>query len=517
MTPSRRPRDTPPTRTARRANDPASRAKWLLARTERVRGRGRRTMATRAWPIAGKRAIGSARASRASSSLARARSRPAVARRDVRRRAWGTRTRRGERRERPGLDEGYYENLAYREESRGREGSADDGDACPLDLHASRASDFEAIMLVVGTTVGGGFLAMPYFAAPAGFVPAALVSAGAWAVLAASGLLVAETLVHTWARSSGRAVSLLSATNDYLGKKWGAMAAVSFFVLMNCTLVSQLAKCGQLASVFSNGAVSHVAGAAMTAGLIGFAAFSKSAAKINAVATVGIFASFAVICATGSTTLALNKLAFMNFAATLPALPGLFQLFTYGECLPTLVDMLRGDRERIRKVILLGTSVPLFMYVAWMIVALAQTGAWEGSNDLAQTMLESGGLLGNATAAVAITASVSTLIGGYLALSRFCADALKKKTVSGSKSVIALTLIPSLLFAFKGPEVYFSAIHFSGAVVVVILWGILPPLLSKSLWMREGKFHGQRKILVNVWTSIASVALFFGVKSVVTM
>ena len=80
----------------------------------------------------------------------------------------------------------------------------DEAESCPLELHAERASDFEAIMLVVGTTVGGGFLAMPYFAAPAGFVPAVLISCGAWAVLAASGLLVSETLMHTWARSNGQ-------------------------------------------------------------------------------------------------------------------------------------------------------------------------------------------------------------------------------------------------------------------------------------------------------------------------
>jgi tyrosine-specific transport protein len=116
---------------------------------------------------------------------------------------------------------------------------------------------------------------------------------------------------------------------------------------------------------------------------------------------------------------------------------------------------------------------------------------------------------------VAITAAISTLIGGYLALSRFCADALKKKTVAHSKSVISLTLLPSLFFAFKGPDVYFSALKFSGAVVVVILWGILPPLMAKALWTREGSFNKIKKSLVYVWTSIASVALGFGVRSVV--
>ncbi len=427
--------------------------------------------------------------------------------------AWGTRSRAAERANGP--DERYYEEMAWGDGAVRTASEDGEAESCPLDLHDERASNFEAVMLVVGTTVGGGFLAMPYFAAPTGFLPAVMMSVGAWAVLAASGLMVAETLMHTWARSSGRAVSLLSATTEYLGKKWGFIAAVSFFVMMNCTLVSQLAKCGALAYFFSNGAVSHMSGAAMTAATIGAVSFSRMAAKVNAYATVGIFVSFTAICVFGMANLAPSNLAFMNFAAALPALPGLFQLYTYGECLPTLVDMLRGDRRRIRRVILTGTTVPLLMYTAWLFVALAQNGSWASSADLAQSMLESGGVLGAATASVAIAASISTLIGGYLALSRFCADALRKKTVAHSKSVISLTLLPSLFFAFKGPEVYFSALQFSGAVVVIILWGILPPLMAKALWTREGRFDEIKKSLVYVWTSVASVALGFGVRSVV--
>jgi len=448
---------------------------------------------------------------------------PCAARRCARAhaRGWGNRSRADAREQRTNNapDEGYYESLENDELvvrfASGGSDEFDGAESCPLDIHSDRASDFEAIMLVVGTTVGGGFLAMPYFAAPAGFVPAVAISVAAWAFLAASGILVSETLMRTWARSSGRAVSLLSATTEYLGAKWGYITAVSFFVMMNCTLVSQLAKCGSLANFFSNGAISHVMGAFVTAAVIGAVSFSRMAAKVNAVATVGIFASFLAICVFGVQNLSPSKLAFMNFAAALPALPGLVQLYTYGECLPTIVDMLRGDRKRIRRVILLGTTVPLAMYTLWLIVSLAQSGAWAGSSDLAQTLLESGGILGSATASVAVTASISTLIGGYLALSRFCADALKKKTVTHSKSVIALTLIPSLLFAFKGPEVYFSALKFSGAVVVVILWGLIPPLMAYSLWNREGTLSMARKNLVYAWTAVASVALAFGTKSVI--
>jgi len=407
----------------------------------------------------------------------------------------------------------YYESLVARDRERAS-GDAEDAPSCALDIHADRASDFEAIMLVVGTTVGGGFLAMPFFASPAGFVPATAISVVAWAALAASGIMVSEALTRTWARSNGRAVSLLSATADYCGPVWANVTAVSFLVMMNLTLVSQLAKCGALASFFSGGAISHIAGAFITAAVFGAVSFSKSAAKVNAVATVGIFMSFLAICIFGVQNLEPSKLGFMNFSAALPALPGLVALYTYGECLPTIVDMLRGDRTRIRKVIIQGTLVPLGMYTMWLMVSLAQTGAWAGNADLAQTMLESGGILGFATASVAITASVSTLIGGYLALSRFCADALKKKSVAQSKSVVALTLIPSLLVAFKGPEVYFSAIKFSGAIVSVILWGLIPPMMAHSLWEREGTLSIERKTVLSAWTALAYVALFFGTRSV---
>ena len=88
-----------------------------------------------------------------------------------------------------------------------------------------------------------------------------------------------------------------------------------------------MAKCGALAYLFSDGAVSHISGAAMTAATIGAVSFSRMAAKVNAYATVGIFVSFTAVCVFGMANLAPSNLAFMNFAAALPALPGLFQLY----------------------------------------------------------------------------------------------------------------------------------------------------------------------------------------------
>lgn len=103
-------------------------------------------------------------------------------------------------------------------------------------------------------------------------------------------------------------------------------------------------------------------------------------------------------------------------------------------------------------------------------------------------MLESGGILGGVIVFVVIVVLILMFIGGYLALSRFCVDVLKKKTVSYLKFVIVFILFFLLFFVCKGFDVYFFVFKFFGVVVVIILWGILFLLLVKFLWKREGVF-----------------------------
>jgi len=46
-----------------------------------------------------------------------------------------------------------------------------------------------AIVLVAGTTVGAGILALPAVTQPAGFIPSTLALTGAWMYMATTGLL----------------------------------------------------------------------------------------------------------------------------------------------------------------------------------------------------------------------------------------------------------------------------------------------------------------------------------------
>jgi tyrosine-specific transport protein len=56
-------------------------------------------------------------------------------------------------------------------------------------LQIQIASPRNAIVLVAGTTVGAGILALPAVTQPAGFIPSTLALTGAWMYMATTGLL----------------------------------------------------------------------------------------------------------------------------------------------------------------------------------------------------------------------------------------------------------------------------------------------------------------------------------------
>ena len=202
---------------------------------------------------------------------------------------------------------------------------AHDGDGI---AHGDEGEEWEAALLITGTAVGGGSLALPYFCAAGGFVPAVGLLAISWAALLGSALTLVEPTIRVWEDNPSVAVSIHTVVETYLGKLAGVAAGVTFWILINCTLVSQLAKCGQLAAlatgVAANGGACVWAtrlGTLLTALVIAGAAFRRDVGRINALATTGLFCSFAAACLAGAAGISTNALAKANLLLAVPALP----------------------------------------------------------------------------------------------------------------------------------------------------------------------------------------------------
>ena len=395
--------------------------------------------------------------------------------------------------------------------------------------HGSKTEEWEAALIITGTAVGGGSLALPYFCAAGGFLPALLLLGVAYALLLGSALVLVEPTIRVWEDNPQAAVSMHSVVETYLGKNWGLAAGITFWVLINCTLVSQLAKCGELAALFAGFDVTsrHVAsaaagvwvgrlGAVAAAFAIAFAAFDPNVGKINAAATAGLFLGFFAALVFGFGGVNPKLLLASNLVAAAPALPAIAQTMTYAEAIPTVVDMCRGSRVKVRRVLALGSAGPALMYALWLAVTLGRASLADfaaGGGDLAAKILAEGGPLGCATAAIATCASVSTLIGCYLALSRFHADTFKLNLSRRNLKLVSLTVLPSLLVSMKGPEMYHLMIKFAGTVPVAFLWGVMPPLVYWKQLKGEGKLTVRWAAYLAAGTLGSAVAMAIGARS----
>jgi amino acid permease len=397
--------------------------------------------------------------------------------------------------------------------------------------HGSKAEEWEAALIITGTAVGGGSLALPYFCAAGGFFPALAFLLVAYGLLLGSALVLVEPTIRVWEDNPSAAVSMHSVVRTYLGERWGLAAGVTFWVLINCTLVSQLAKCGELTAVFAGFDVAG-AGAGAGAGRTGFGSVvsarspprsrsrsprsTRTWGRSTHVPPRVCFLGFLLALVFGIGGVNPSLLVAGNLVAAAPALPAIAQTMTYAEAIPTVVDMCRGSRVKVRRVLALGSLGPAVMYALWLAVTLGRASLADfaaSGGDLAAKILAEGGPLGCATAAIATCASVSTLIGCYLALSRFHADTFKLNLSRRNVKLVGITVLPSLLLSMKGPEMYHLMIKFAGTVPVAFLWGVMPPLVYWKMLKGEGKLTVRWAVYLALGTLGSALAMAIGARS----
>ena len=103
-----------------------------------------------------------------------------------------------------------------------------------------------AMLLIAGTTVGGGFLALPYVVAPAGFLPSALSLLAIWLFFIAQSFVVVEILTTTAMARGRKGVGMTAVAGSVLGRVGEVAVTALIVVLTKATLVSQISKAGSI-------------------------------------------------------------------------------------------------------------------------------------------------------------------------------------------------------------------------------------------------------------------------------
>lgn len=364
-----------------------------------------------------------------------------------------------------------------------------------------------ASLLVSGTTIGGGFLALPAVVAPSGFFPSAITLICVWLYFLAQSFVLVECITraksdNTSAQQQDQDQSIAATAKSVFGVKGEIIFGTLLTILIQATLVSQISRAGMM---FPNYRLGCLISALSISGIVfGPKSGIIFASKANAILTSMFLVSCMAVFGCGVqiadwSNLTLNS----NWSSVFPAIPTFLQLLVYGEIIPSICEMLKYNTKHVHSAIVLGSFMTLCLQIGWSGLGLCLVSSSSSLRvDPVNILLSSSGPVQIPLFCLAFTAILTTILGSYLALLSTTNNLLNrmnttrssiKKSTSYSNSlaqrmkVASIISIPAILIACTSPNIFLQAIDFAGSYPVLILWGILPPVMNLLQRNRMGK------------------------------
>lgn len=348
------------------------------------------------------------------------------------------------------------------------------------------------ILLIIGTAIGGGMLALPIATAQVGFVNSALFLVGAWLVMMLGALLLLE--VNLWLPSNS---NLISMTKKTLGNFASVIAWICYLALFYSLIAAYTAGGADLIHnlfLSINVELSPKLSAILFITFLGFVVYlgMRSVDYVNrslmSVKLLAYFFLVAMILPFVST----DKLMDGNIHYIGSALTVMITSFGFAATIPSLRAYFHSDVRKLRWTIIIGSFIPLICYLLWdaAIMGIIPQSGEHGLIAMLHSGHSNSELVNNLSNLlqqniITVLAKVFTSIclatsflGVAIGLSDFLADGFKiEKTGNGKMVVSLLTFIPPLLIVLFYPGIFIQALNYAGICCVVLLL-LLPALMA---------------------------------------
>jgi tyrosine-specific transport protein len=368
----------------------------------------------------------------------------------------------------------------------------------PVDA-AIPGSVWGGILLVAGSCIGAGMLAIPILTGLLGFFPSLIIMGAAWLFMLFTGLLLVEA--NGWFYGQ---VNLLSMSEQSLGKpgRWACWLAYLFlfYSLLVAYIAASATICSSLFSTLLHLSIPPWSSALFFALLFGYYVWKGTEAvdRFNRSLMAGLIVTYICMVSVGIFRIRPQLLEHTDWSYLLLPLPVLVVSFGFQNMIPSLTAYMRGDLKRVRQAIIGGSVAALFVYVVWSLLFLGNVPL-EGEAGIRQTFLKGEEATGALRAALhsswiglfaqgfAFFAIVTSYLAQGLSLSHFLADGFKKVPDRRNMSwLVPLALFPPLVFALFYPQVFFRALSFAGGICAMILFGFLP---IGMIWIGRYRRH----------------------------
>lgn len=348
------------------------------------------------------------------------------------------------------------------------------------------------ILLIVGTSIGGGMLALPVSTAEVGFGNSLFFLVFCWLVMTAGALLVLEVNLRLPAGSN-----MISMAKSTLGLPGEIIAWVTYLFLLYTLLAAYISGGSDVFNSLLHKA--HIELPTWTTSIIFTALFSivvyngiRSVDYVNRGLMFGKLGVYLLLVAIISPHLSLSGLGGGSARAFTGTLMILVTSFGFASIVPSLRDYFEDDIATLRKVILFGSLIPLVCYIVWdavimgviaregehgLLALMSSEHATSGLTEALDQAVHSSwisGFFGFFTSICMVTA----FLGVSLGLFDFLADGLKlKKAGPQGKSTLALTFVPPLIIVLFQPGIYLQALSYAGVCCVILLL-LLPAAMA---------------------------------------
>lgn len=346
------------------------------------------------------------------------------------------------------------------------------------------------ILLIAGTTIGAGMLALPIVSGFSGFWPSTLLLIAYWSYMTFTAFLMLE--VNLWMEEHSNLITMAKKT---LGNSGKILSWIIYLFLLYTLTTAYLAGGGPILME----ALTSITGWQLPSWIspfpllliFGFFVYQgpHSVDYANRVLMLGLMISYLLIVAFLTPYVNGSLLEHANWKAVWMAVSIVSVSFGFHIIIPTLTDYLHRDVKQLKKVIIIGSLIPLVVYLSWQLLTLGiiplqgETGLEEGYRRGMDGATLLGAFLGKThlsllTRLFSLFAILTSFLGVSLSLRDFLSDGLRiQKTHKGRLILYFLTFIPPLLITLIDPRAFLNALEYAGAFGVVTLLGLFPVLM----------------------------------------
>ena len=388
---------------------------------------------------------------------------------------------------------------------------------------------FGGVLLIVGTSVGSGMLALPVATAQGGFFHSSLLLFFAWAFSTIGAFLALEANLCL-----PEGANFISMAKSTLGKTGQVVTWICYLMLFYSLLSAYIAGGGDLLHSLLQAV--HFESASWTDALLFTVVLGavvltgvRSVDLTNRVLMLAKLGAYILVVMLVTPHVDLAKLEGGQPRKLLAALMVVMTSFGYASVLPSLRSYYKGHVATLRKVVAVGSLLSLVIYILW---DLAVQGTIEktGATGLAH-MAISGHAVSDLTTALSTVLHSSTVsrlthfftavcmttsfLAVALSLSHFLKDGLARKNCDIKLPWLALaTFAPPLAIVIFFPGMFLIGLGYAGIFCVILLM-LLPALMVyvgryRKQLKRDYRFCGG-KWLVIMEVLVSCVFIIYGI------